>query len=64
MVVSKQLMQDGTTKTIIYKPIEEKEEEKPKYLLENDLDEVKDQIDDIFDELKEIKKDLKARKDK
>lgn len=66
-IVSKQLQNDGTSKTIVYKPVEEKEIEKPKYIT---IEEVKKEInkidfselDDIKDDIKEIKKQLKTMK--
>ena len=63
-IVSKQLQTDGTSKTTVYKPVEEQQKELPKYVT---LEEVKKEIsnidlsdlDDIKDEIKELKKELK-----
>ena len=69
-IVTKQLQNDGTSKTIVYKPIQEQEKEMPKYVT---IDEVKKEIEkidlsdieDIKEELREIKKQLKdLKKDK
>lgn len=76
-IVTKQLQMDGTSKTIVYKPIDEQEvvKETPKYVTENDLQETlkKYNNSDLKDELKNLKKqvknivddieDLKDRKD-
>lgn len=66
-IVTKQFQSDGTSKTIIYKPVKEEEKETPKYVT---IEEVKKEIsnidlselDDLKDELKEIKKELKNMK--
>lgn len=61
-IVTKQLKADGTSKTTIYKPIEEQEEDKVQYAT---IDEIKKLIDDIdlseIDELKDEIKDLKSQ---
>lgn len=58
-IVSKQLQMDGTSKTIIYKPVIEEQKEQPKYLIEEDLDDLKDDIKDIKQELKDLRKKKK-----
>ncbi len=68
-IVSKQLQNDGTSKTIIYKPIEQTEKDMPKYVTIEDVKKEINKIDlseldDIKDELKEIKKQLKLKKSK
>ena len=68
-IVTKQLQTDGTSKTIIYKPIEEQAKEMPKYVTIEDVKREIEKIDlseldDIKDELKDIKKQLKVRKNK
>ncbi len=63
-IVTKQLMVDGTSKTVVYKPVEDKKEPVKQYVT---LDEVKEQLenidlpdlDEIKEELREVKKDLK-----
>lgn len=60
-IVSKQLQQDGTSKTVIYKPVEEKDiaEELPKYIT---VDEFNAAISKINNN--EFKDDIKAMKRK
>lgn len=60
-IVSKQLQQDGTSKTVIYKPVEEKDiaEELPKYIT---IDEFNAAISKINNN--EFKDDIKAMKRK
>ena len=68
-IVTKKLLNDGTSKTTIYKPVAEENVEQPKYIT---LDEVKElipdidlsELDDLKDELKSIRKQLKEIKDK
>lgn len=61
-IITKQLQQDGTSKIIIYKPISENEETKPKYLTEEDF---KEQIKNINSkDIKDIKEDIKGLKRK
>lgn len=64
-IVSKQLQIDGTSKTIVYKPIENNEKQTDKYLtidmfedLLNDFQE----FQDLKDEIKELKKQMKDLK--
>ena len=54
-IITKQLQQDGTSKVVVYKPISESEDVKPKYITESDF---KAQIKDINS------KDIKALKRK
>lgn len=68
-IVTKQLKADGTSKTIIYKPIQEDVKEQPQYATIDDLNkkfnEINfDDIDDLKDEFKDIKKDIKDIKAK
>lgn len=79
MIITKQLMMDGTSKTVIYKPITEPEEtsEKPEYLTVDDFNKkikevssfkdeiktIKRQIEDLTEDVKDINKDIKKRKD-
>lgn len=63
-IVTKQLQSDGTSKTIIYKPIEENSKDMPQYATMEDLKKEINKIDlsdldDIRDELTQIKKDIK-----
>ena len=68
-IVSKQLQADGTSKTTIYRPINDENIELPKYAT---LDEIKKEInnidlsdiDDLKEEIRELKKQLKDLKKK
>lgn len=67
-IVTKQLQNDGTSKTVIYKPVEEDKKESVKYVTFDDLKKSIQEIDmsdieDLKDELKNIKKQLKDIKD-
>ncbi len=63
-IVSKQLQQDGTSKLIIYKPVEQSAKEETKYITQSDIKaqfgdfNVKD-IKDIKDEIKSLKKQIR-----
>lgn len=70
-IVTKQLQRDGTSKTIVYKPLENEEIKTPKFITSDELDEaigkvnntewkdeikaLKKQIRDLTDEIKELK---------
>lgn len=61
-IVSKQLLQDGSSQTIIYKPIEDKEANNmPKYITTSEFDEKIKKFDNsnLKDEIKNIKRQLK-----
>lgn len=68
-IVSKQLQADGTSKTTIYRPINEEQVELPKYAT---LDDIKkeiekidlSEIDDLKEEIRDLKKELKNLKKK
>lgn len=68
-IVSKQLLSDGTSKLIVYKPVEDNNKE-IKFATIEDLNNAIDNIDiselqdliDIKDDIKEIKKQLKMMK--
>lgn len=68
-IVSKQLLSDGTSKLIVYKPVEDDNKE-IKFATIEDLNNAIDNIDiselqdliDIKDDIKEIKKQLKMMK--
>ena len=60
-IVTKQLQADGSSKTIVYKPIDEKEiNNVPKYITEDELEERIKNIDndDIKDDIKELKRKI------
>ena len=66
-IVTKQLLTDGTSKTTIYKPVEEKEAPKVQYATMEDLKKsIKEidlsEIDDLKDEIKELKAEIKKIK--
>ena len=58
-IVTKQLPMDGTSKIMIYKPTIEDKKDQVKFLVEDDLEDLKDDIKDIKKELKELKKKKK-----
>lgn len=70
-IITKQIQLDGTSKTIIYKPVTEDSKDIPKYAtiqdLENaikgidlsDIDDIKDKLSDLKEEIKELKKKKK-----
>lgn len=65
-IVTKQLQNDGTSKTVIYKPVESNEDV-PKYVTFEDMKKALSsleisELDDFKDELKEIKKQIKEIK--
>lgn len=55
-IVTKQLQMDGTSKTVVYKPPIEEEKEQPKYLVADDLKELKNDINDLKQEIKDLRK--------
>lgn len=64
-IVTKQLQTDGTSKIVVFKPIDEQQSE-VRYLTSEDLEKALkglnlDEIDDIKDEIKAIKKQLKKK---
>lgn len=64
-IVTKQLQTDGTSKIVVFKPVDEQQAE-VKYLTSEDLEKALkglnlDEIDDIKDEIKDIKKQLKKK---
>lgn len=78
-IITKQLQQDGTSKVVIYKPISENGEKKPKYITESDFKEqlknmdtkymtendFKEQIKDVNSkDIKDMKEDIKVLKRK
>lgn len=68
LIVTKQLAQDGTSKMIVYKPVEEKEVEKqqPKYITVEEFDEKIKTIEknsSFDDELKKLKRNIEDIQD-
>lgn len=60
-IVSKQLQADGTSKTIIYKPVQDEQKDIIKYITIDELEEVLNDVQDLKDELKEMKKEFKKK---
>lgn len=61
-IITKQLQADGSSKTIIYKPTELKDQEQlPKYITNEQLDEAIKRIDnkDLKEEIKTMKRQIK-----
>lgn len=68
-IVTKQLQTDGTSKTIVYRPVNEEKKDTPVYVTMPELEKTISELDfgdieDIKDELKEVKKELKELKNK
>ena len=68
-IVSKKLQSDGTSKMIIYKPVDEEKQEVSRYATFEEMNELFNSIDlsdidDLKDELKDLKKELKKLKKK
>ena len=69
-IVSKQLQMDGTSKMVVYKPVEEEKKDLPRYVTFEELDRAISDFDfselqdlqDLKDDIKEIKKQLKGYK--
>lgn len=51
-IITKKLQMDGTSKTVIYKPVEEEKVPEIKYI-------TSEQFDSVLDDIKTIKKDIK-----
>lgn len=59
-IVTKKLTSDGTSRMVIYKPVEQNKKETIKYAT---LDEVEDLLGDLnIEDLKDLKEDIKALK--
>lgn len=65
-IVTKQLQNDGTSKTLIYKLTSDNIENTPKYATMEDLKKAIDEIDldDIKDDIKSLKKQIKGGRNK
>lgn len=68
-IVTKQLQTDGTSKTIVYRPVNEEKKDTPAYVTMSELEKTISELDfsdieDVKDELKEVKKELKELKNK
>lgn len=61
-IVTKQLQQDGTSKTIVYKPVEDEKVEQPRYVTIEEVNEAISNIDDkAVRDLKEEVRNLKRQ---
>ena len=58
-IVTKHLQMDGTSKTVVYKPIEEKKT--TKYLTNDDLETLKQDYEDLKQEIKALEKKIKSK---
>lgn len=65
-IITKQLQQDGTSKMVVYKPILENEEVKPKYITDEELQDRLKQLDNAstIKDIKDLKEELKNLKRK
>lgn len=68
-IVTKKLQTDGTSKITVYKPVDEKPIETPKYVTADDVKSMipdidLSELDEMRDELRQIRKQLKEIKDK
>lgn len=54
-IVSKQLQMDGTSKIIVYKPIQEDKKEEIQFATFDEFQDLKDEIDNIKKQLKDFK---------
>lgn len=55
-IVTKQLQMDGTSRITVFKPFKDDIKEVPKYLIQEDLDDIKGEINDLKQEIKDMKK--------
>lgn len=65
-IVTKQLRTDGTSKTVIYKPVDDDNTQTPTYVTPDELNKKLNELnfEDIEDELDIIRKDIKDIKNK
>lgn len=68
-IVTKQLQNDGTSKTKIYKLVDDSETKQPKYAtlddIKNEIEQIDfSDIDDLKDEIKDLKQEIKDLKKK
>lgn len=65
-IVTKQLMTDGTSKTVVFRPAEEEKKDTPKYVTLEEFEKALEEIDlselqDIKDDIKELKRQLNKK---
>lgn len=68
-IVTKQLKMDGTSKTVVYKPVDDDPVELPKYITSDELNTAIEKIDlseieDLKDEIRELRQEFKDFKKK
>ena len=66
-IVTKQLKADGTSKTVVYKPVDEDNKQQPTYITIDEFNERFneiniDAIEDLIEDFKDVKKELKDLK--
>lgn len=60
-IITKQLQMDGTSKTIVYRPVEEKNN--IKYITDDDLETIREDYEDLKREIKALEKKIKSKGD-
>lgn len=60
-IVTKKLQSDGTSKIVVYKPIEENEKDDSKNIAMADLEEIMEDIDNLKNDLKSLRKEFKEQ---
>lgn len=68
-IITKQLKADGTSKTVVYKPVDEVDKQQPTYITMDEFNERFneiniDAIEDLMEDFKDIKKEIKDLKTK
>ena len=68
-IITKQLQTDGTSKMIVYKPVEENKNDKVKFATLEDIENAINELDisdinDLRNDIKELKKQLKEKTNK
>lgn len=55
-IATKQLQQDGTSKVVVYRPVTEKQPEQPRYVTENDIKSIQDEVTSLKKQVEDILK--------
>lgn len=68
-IITKQLKADGTSKTVVYKPVDEDNKQQPTYITIDEFNERFseiniDAIEDLMEDFKDVKKEIKDLKTK
>ena len=58
-IVTKQLMMDGTSKTVVYKPVDDEKVEEVRYVTTEELEKTNNKIEDIKENIKDDIRELK-----